>query len=70
MNILQSHEIYEISGGGGQELSVSGSIGQILWQMPYKYGQNLCDYYTGWDQVTGWNGPALISNQLPHPTAD
>lgn len=58
MNILQSHEISEISGGG----IVDNAIYIILCQAPYKYGQNLCDYYTGWDPITGWNGPAPISS--------
>lgn len=38
-----------------------------------KLGSNLCDYYTGWDQITGWNGPTPVADHcypIVHPIED
>lgn len=60
MNILQSQEIAKISGGiDPVGIALNAIVGMMI-RIPFKYGQNLCDYYTGWDKVTGWNGPAPL----------
>lgn len=75
MQTLSNHEVHQVSGGGviktlGIILTlpitvplslIAGVIASpiVFGGAAVKLGSNIADYYSGWDQVTGWNEPKV-----------